>query len=212
MTIVRLMSLVTLEGWTRYKETGKYSIKGSLVVALLGTILLWWLPIFGPMLSGYVAGRVSGTKYKGLLTTSIIAAIFGLSSYMLTYYVNTPEYIVSYLNGTIIYHIRVVDPFLSSFFYNLGVSFSSFTNFLVEVPQNWAVLIAFGFLGGSMSELLYKDKEKKSTLSPKHRNHNDENAMEPKVVEYEPGDKQHPLIKKAIKDKEKEEDSQDEYI
>lgn len=206
------MSLVTLEGWSRYKETGKYSIKASLIIALVGTILLWWLPIFGPMLSGYVAGRASGTKYKGLMTTSIIAAIFGALSYLFSYYVHVPTYITSYLSGTLIYHLHTVNPYLSSFFYYLGISFTSFTQFLIAVPQNWAVLIAFGFLGGSMSELLYKEKERKSMLSPRHRNHNDESAMEPKVVEYEPGDKPHPLIKKAIKQKEKEEDNSDEYI
>lgn len=206
------MSLVTLEGWSRYKETGKYSIKASLIIAFLGTVLLWWLPIFGPMLSGYVSGRAAGTKYRGLLATSVIAVIYGVSSYIFTYYVKAPSYVTSYLNGTIIYHVHAVSPYLSTFFYYLGISFTSFTGFLVAIPQNWAVLIAFGFLGGSMSELLYKDKEKKSMLPVRHHNHKDENAMEPKVVEYEPGDKPHPLIKKAIKQKEKEEDSSDEYI
>ena len=64
------MSHILLKGWHRYKERGKYSWKSSLVIALVATLLLWWLPIFGPMVSGYVSGRTSGSKYKGRRTIS----------------------------------------------------------------------------------------------------------------------------------------------
>ena len=74
------MSHILLKGWHRYKEKGKYSWKSSLVIAFVATMLLWWLPIFGPMLSGYVSGRTSGSKYKGIIITAILG-LFGLILY-----------------------------------------------------------------------------------------------------------------------------------
>ncbi|MCL4413050.1 MAG: hypothetical protein M1526_06845 [Candidatus Thermoplasmatota archaeon] len=206
------MSLITLEGWNRYKETGRYSIKGSLVIALVGTVLLWWLPIFGPMLSGYVAGRAAGNKYKGLLVTSIISVAFGTSAYLLTYVIQIPPMVISYLSGNILYHIQILNPFLGSLIYSVSLMFSSFRTFLLAVPPNWAVLIAFGFLGGSISELKIRDKDRPKLLSQKHPHHNDDNAMKPTVVEYQPEEKPHPLLKKVLKEKAKEEDAADEYI
>ncbi len=37
--------------------------------------LLWWIPIFGPMIAGYVAGRRAGTPIKGIFAVSIPLAI-----------------------------------------------------------------------------------------------------------------------------------------
>jgi hypothetical protein len=37
--------------------------------------LLWWIPIFGPMIAGYVAGRRAGTPLKGVFAVSIPLAI-----------------------------------------------------------------------------------------------------------------------------------------
>ena len=37
--------------------------------------LLWWIPIFGPMIAGYVAGRRAGTPLKGVFAVSIPLAV-----------------------------------------------------------------------------------------------------------------------------------------
>lgn len=46
--------------------------------------MLWWLPIFGPMIAGYVAGRRAGTPIKGVFAVSIPLAIVFFVATMVT--------------------------------------------------------------------------------------------------------------------------------
>jgi hypothetical protein len=46
--------------------------------------LLWWIPIFGPMIAGYVAGRRAGTPLKGLFAISIPLAVVFLVATLVT--------------------------------------------------------------------------------------------------------------------------------
>ncbi|MCL4447298.1 MAG: hypothetical protein M0Z77_10895 [Thermoplasmatales archaeon] len=205
------MSHILLKGWHRYKERGKYSWKSSLVIAFAATVLLWWLPIFGPMLSGYVSGRTSGSKYKGLVITAIVAGIIGVVSFLFTYVISVPSYVTNYLSSSTIYHLGAVSPYGAWFLSSLGLMFTSFPYYLSYFPPNWAVLVAFGFIGGAMSELLVRDSEKRSVLSAKHPVHSDSKALTPKEVDYAPPTDPHPLLKKIIRDKDVSESS-DDYI
>ncbi len=205
------MSHILLKGWHRYKERGSYSWKSSLVVAFVATILLWWLPIFGPMISGYVSGRASGSKYKGIVITAIVAAIIGVLSFVFTFVVSVPSYVTYYLSSVIVYHLQSVSPYGAWFLASLGQMFTSFPYYLSFFPSNWAVLVAFGFVGGAMSELLVRDTEKKSVLSARHQIHNDAKALTPKQVDYAPPADPHPLLKKIIRDNDVQESSED-YI
>ncbi len=205
------MSHILLKGWHRYKERGSYSWKSSLVVAFAATILLWWLPIFGPMLSGYVSGRVSGSKYKGLIITALVAAIIGVASFLFTFVFPVPSSVGYYLSSTIVYHLQTISPYGAWFVSSVGRMFTDFPYYLSFFPPNWAVLVAFGFIGGAMSELLVRDTERKSVLSAKHPIHNDAKALTPREVDYAPQADSHPLLKKIIRDKEVQESSED-YI
>ena len=205
------MSHILLKGWHRYKEKGKYSWRSSLVIALVATLLLWWLPIFGPMVSGYVSGRTSGSKYKGLLITAIVAGMIGVVSFIFTYIIAVPTSVTYFLSSTIVYHLGTVSPYGAWFISAIGQMFTSFPYYLAFFPSNWAVLVAFGFVGGAMSELLVRDTEKKSVLSAKHPIHNDSKALTPKEVDYTPPVDPHPLLKKIIREKDATESS-DDYI
>jgi uncharacterized membrane protein YeaQ/YmgE (transglycosylase-associated protein family) len=200
-----------LKGWRKYRERGKYSLKSSLAVAFISTILLWWLPIFGPAISGYVAGRVSGSKYRGILVTAIAAGVIGAVSFLFTYVISVPASINYYLSSVILYHINIISPYGAWFASSIGQMFTSFTYYLLYFPPNWAVLIAFGFIGGSMSQLLVRETERKTILPAKHYGHDDAKALTPKEVDYSPEEKPHPLLKKIIKEKDIQ-DSSDDYI
>ena len=205
------MSHILLKGWHRYKERGKYSWRSSLVIAFVATILLWWLPIFGPMLSGYVSGRASGSKYKGVIITALVAGVIGVASFVLTYIFSVPTYVTYYLSSVIIYHLQTISPYAAWLLSSTSQMFTNFPYYLSFFPPNWAVLVAFGFIGGGMSELLIRDTERKSVLSARHPIHNDAKALTPKQVEYAPPADPHPLLKKIIRDKDIQESSED-YI
>lgn len=216
MTIVRRMSLVTIHGWKtkqeNFKDSGNYSFKSALIIAFIATILLWWLPIFGPMASGYVSGRISGNKWRGFLSTFIVSLVFGIISYLLSFHILLiPTYVSQYFNSSILSGINHVSPYVGWLIASIKVTLTDFNMYVLEIPPQWAVLIAFGFMGGAMSELQILDNERKSVLSQKHPRHNDKEAVKPKVVDYEPADKPHPLIKKLFKEKQKEHDEVDSY-
>jgi hypothetical protein len=46
--------------------------------------LLWWIPIFGPMIAGYVAGRRAGSPIKGIFAVSIPLSIVFFVATMVT--------------------------------------------------------------------------------------------------------------------------------
>ncbi|MEM0167119.1 MAG: hypothetical protein QW364_03815 [Thermoplasmatales archaeon] len=205
------MSHITLKGWHRYREKGNYSWQSSLIIAFVASILLWWLPVFGPMIAGYVSGRTAGTKFKGLFNTIIVSASIGLVSFIFSYLPIIPPGVRYYFSSVVLYHITLASPYGGWFASAIGQMFTSFSYFLVHFPSNWAVLIAFGFIGGSMSELLIKESGVKTVLPPKHSPAVNSKPMKPTEVEYQPEEKTHPLLKKIIKEKESQ-DSSDDYI
>lgn len=50
---------------TEYREMRK-RFRLTVFVASVSLVSLWWLPLLGPMLSGYVTGRFSGKKWLGV--------------------------------------------------------------------------------------------------------------------------------------------------
>ncbi|MES1927846.1 hypothetical protein SADO_01285 [Salinisphaera dokdonensis CL-ES53] len=53
--------------------------KGSLVMAMIWmavlSLLLFWLPLLGPLIAGFVGGRTAGTASRGLLAAVLPAAV-----------------------------------------------------------------------------------------------------------------------------------------
>lgn len=53
--------------------------QGSLVMAMIWmavlSLLLFWLPLLGPLLAGFVGGRTAGSGSRGLLAALLPAAV-----------------------------------------------------------------------------------------------------------------------------------------
>ncbi|GAB3682417.1 hypothetical protein [Salinisphaera aquimarina] len=53
--------------------------QGSLVMAMIWmavlSLLLFWLPLFGPLIAGFVGGRTAGSAGRGLLAAVLPAAV-----------------------------------------------------------------------------------------------------------------------------------------
>jgi len=181
------MSHITINRFFKYRESGKYSWKGGVVVAFVSTILLWWLPVIGPLISGYTAGRVSGSKYRGLASSGIAVVVIGAVSFIFTYLfpVSTPSTL--YLSYTVISHVNTYSAYAAWFMSSIGSTFTNFTRYLDYFPTVWAILLVSAFFGGSVSQLLSKGTEKKSVLSPvAHPILAGTKPLKPKVVDYMP--------------------------
>jgi hypothetical protein len=180
--------------WNENKKI--YSIlKGMFYVSII-YVLLWWIPVFGPMVAGYVAGRKSGSPIKGIISVlipavAVIAIIYLLSNYQIVYALHAQG-----LQSIAMY---VYIPLNA-----LGNYLSNFENFLHYIPPNILVLVIFAYIGGIMS--LHVQNEGLNTDNRKIK----EWQKHPKPVENniveEPVEKPklHPLIKKAVKQRHNE--------
>ena len=65
------------------KEKKIYNFWSGVKYTVILSVLLFWIPPFGQMITGYVGGRKAGTPLKGLLATlvpvSVLFFIFGLT-------------------------------------------------------------------------------------------------------------------------------------
>ncbi|MFA5313725.1 MAG: hypothetical protein WC375_10510 [Methanomassiliicoccales archaeon] len=52
-------------------DKSPYSILGAIKYAFILTFALWWLPIIGPMIAGYVTGRRAGKAWLGMLAATM---------------------------------------------------------------------------------------------------------------------------------------------
>jgi len=52
-----------------------YSTRMAFVFCLILSAFLWWIPVIGPAVAGYVCGRKTGSMMKGLLCSLIAGAV-----------------------------------------------------------------------------------------------------------------------------------------
>jgi hypothetical protein len=167
--------------------------KKFIINTLLGFVLislLWWLPLFGPMIVGYVVGKRSeNAKYGGIATT-IPAITFFIISYLIS---------IGYLIIPVIAFPTNIDPsgilrYINNTENAIAFYLGNYLNFLKYAPPYFAIMIIFGIVGGALAKPQQEFRPKKAPQLKEYR------VEKPKGV--------HPLIKRAMKQKKQEE----EYI
>ncbi|MFW5952971.1 MAG: hypothetical protein ACOCSJ_02290, partial [Candidatus Natronoplasma sp.] len=70
----------------KIKEFGKitYDFWSGVKYIVFLSALLWWIPLFGPMLAGYVGGRRTGGPKKGIFASIVGLGIIAAVYYLLT--------------------------------------------------------------------------------------------------------------------------------
>jgi hypothetical protein len=61
----------------------KGSISGAMLWMTVISLLLFWLPVLGPFLAGFVGGRVAGGVGPAIIAAVLPAAIFGVLLFVL---------------------------------------------------------------------------------------------------------------------------------
>ncbi len=128
---------------------------------LVLSVLLWWIPLFGPMIAGYVGGRRTGGPKKGLLASIVSISIIGAIYYVLTQgllpvsleqIISYPVAVVSTLeaHSTIGPYVEFIQQYWSAFFARVigGLPFEA---------NSYVLTIIFAYVGGIIS--LEKRKE-----------------------------------------------------
>jgi hypothetical protein len=118
--------------------------------------LLWWIPIFGPMIAGYVAGRRAGSPIKGVFAVSIpLAIVFFVATMVTIKFIPTvwfgidlaPEAIFAELGKAIPAFGPLADfttGYLQSFIGTIQGSTGVRLDFFI-------LALAFAYIGGAMA-------------------------------------------------------------
>jgi hypothetical protein len=118
--------------------------------------LLWWIPIFGPMIAGYVTGRRAGTPLKGVFAVSIpLAVVFFVATMVTIKIIPTVWFGVDLapeaIFGALATAIPVFGPF-ANFTTGYLQSFIGTIQGSSGVRLDFYILaIAFAYIGGAMA-------------------------------------------------------------
>ncbi len=131
--------------------------------------LLWWLPLFGPMLAGYVGGRRTGGPKKGLIASIIGLVLIGIVHLAITRNV-LPTQIMGLmaLPGALVtaaYEVPVLAayiPFLEMYWTSF---FTSVIGGLPYSSNSYVITAIFAYIGGVIA--VDKEREVSRALNKK---------------------------------------------
>ena len=142
----------------RFKSSNVvYSFWSASKYVLILSLMLWWLPMFGQMIAGYVGGRRAGGPWKGVAASiipvvSLYAVMTGFDS----------GFLPSHLFGVAIAPAAVGAaltqsiPFLSPYLQFSSEYVGSFVNALAGASpygiNTYVLTVAFAYVGGVLAE------------------------------------------------------------
>ncbi len=138
----------------KIKEFGRvtYDFWSGVKYIIVLSALLFWLPLFGPMLAGYVGGRRTGGPKKGL-----IAAITGLIVIASAHYIITNALLPAmfsdkiFITGSIVSglsSIQILAPYTQFIELYWGSFFTSILGGLPYSPNSYIITVIFAYVGG----------------------------------------------------------------
>jgi len=139
-----------------------YSYWSAVKYTFTLSLLLWWLPIFGQMIAGYVGGRRAGSPFKGMMSALIpVMFIFAVTMLVRAGIIPTvilgidlsPDAIAAVVAANVPVlqpYLEFVDMYLTSFF----TSLHSTANLGLD---SYVTTVAFAYIGGVLSQQTHRE-------------------------------------------------------
>jgi hypothetical protein len=145
------------KGRSRTEDPSPYNFLSAMKYAFILTFSLWWLPIIGPMIAGYVTGRRSGKPWIGVLAASLAL----LSVALIALILDSGQLGIS--NGTaalkdwLITAIPVFGPY-----FQFADQYLSFYLGSIEISTGvhldlYILTLAFAYIGGAMASQTWQE-------------------------------------------------------
>jgi len=144
-------------------KMGKYPYSFGEAVIYSGVLLLtlWWIPILGPIIIGYITGRKSGGPLKGLVAMAIpIFLYLMLLQAIQAGLINIPQTYNSYFKETLLTATAAL-PFMNYFENTVNVAMNvgmHIENYLYYAPPSFFIMLSFAFIGGAVSRQIILEK------------------------------------------------------
>ena len=137
---------------------GPYSPGKGAIFAFVFAMMLWWIPIAGPAIAGYISGRKSGSSVSALESSLITAAVMVFLMFLLT---PIKTGVLGMLGGYLTSGISALaqSPLTasSSIFTDLYVGYGLIKTVALIVPSSLITLVIFSYVGGTYSQ--FKSQE-----------------------------------------------------
>ncbi|MCK4718114.1 MAG: hypothetical protein KAT70_05540 [Thermoplasmata archaeon] len=125
------------------------------------SIMLWWLPIIGQCVAGYVGGRRAGSPYRGFLAAITPVLVFIGISYLINGTPLPTENPILAASASLSTSLSSVIPFLVPYLSFSGLYLGDFMGALQDTTMlrvsTYTVVIVFAFIGGLMADQSKKE-------------------------------------------------------
>ncbi len=168
-----------------------YSFGSAVGYSLVLLVSLWWLPVLGPILIGYITGRKAGDPVKGLVAMAVpIALYFMIVQFIAIGWVHVPHIVQSYFSTSLAGAAagQVFVPYVKQTYITGMEIGTNLLSYLYYAPSAFFIMLTFAFIGGAMSKQVIMERG----IYPERKSH----RMRRKVNIPEEVPKK-PVIKKA---------------
>ena len=146
-----------------------YSFESSVGYAFVLLISLWWLPVLGPIIIGYVTGRKAGDPVKGVIAMLIpIGLYFFVIKAIAMGWVHVPHAIGMYFHSA---SSASLLPYMNQTFATGMEIGNNIMAHLYYVPSSFFIMVAFAFIGGAMSRQIILERN----IAPKYKREKNKN-------------------------------------
>jgi hypothetical protein len=163
--VYRLSDLGEDEELKRFKGSSTaYSFWGAVKYTTVLTILLWWLPIFGQMIAGFVGGRRAGSPFKAVLAALVpVLVIFGI---FLCFDVHLLPSVIGGVNidprvaldGTEA-NVPVIAPYFTFALLYIRSYMGMVNSIVLMSIDTYLITLTFAYIGGVMAQQTRRELE-----------------------------------------------------
>lgn len=137
--------------WIAWKE---HNILTGMWYVFILSCLLWWLPVFGQMIAGYLGGRRAGSPTKGVMVAIIpvfiiMLLLIGMDMGALPFLVS-----IAQIPGMMLSGLQGISPSAASY---LGGIFESLRPLIGLNANGFLIVLVFAIIGGIMADMNKKE-------------------------------------------------------
>jgi hypothetical protein len=149
-----------------------FSFWSAAKYVLILSLLLWWLPVFGQMIAGYVGGRKAGSPWRGVAAAILpVIAIFSVMTAIdclfPSYAVGSGSASASLLTG-IVSAVPFVGPYLDFTREYVSQFISSLQGASPYEMNSYLLTIAFAYVGGILADQARREIDAASGKAGNH--------------------------------------------
>ena len=156
--VYRLSEVYEDEEIKKYQDLKvPYSFWSAVKYSFILTVLLWWLPVLGQMVAGFVGGRRAGKPWKGVLAALVpLTIIFALTLLVEEGVLPTVIAGIDWSPSAILERLGEIIPLMSPYIVFVQMYLTSFID-TIQITSGvrmdvYIITAAFAYIGGILAD------------------------------------------------------------